>query len=131
MKESISELIMYGGKKRNYRNHISLLLQQKPIYNNVIFLILLKMKLTKTLHSLQKPNVTQNKGIVSLQRKIFLLIILLSIVTIAGVWYITQSTQILAPVFSLIDLDGKNVNLTDFRGQIVIIDFMATWCNLH
>jgi thiol-disulfide isomerase/thioredoxin len=26
------------------------------------------------------------------------------------------------------DLDGREINLADFRGQVVLIDFWATWC---
>jgi thiol-disulfide isomerase/thioredoxin/tetratricopeptide (TPR) repeat protein len=33
-----------------------------------------------------------------------------------------------APNFSLIDLNGKQVSLSDFKGRTVIIDFWATWC---
>jgi len=33
-----------------------------------------------------------------------------------------------APNFSLTDLEGKKVSLTDFKDKIVIIDFWATWC---
>lgn len=33
-----------------------------------------------------------------------------------------------APAFTLIDLDGKKVSLSDFKGKPVIINFWATWC---
>ncbi|HEC76772.1 MAG TPA: redoxin domain-containing protein [Thermoplasmatales archaeon] len=30
--------------------------------------------------------------------------------------------------FSFLTLDGKKHNLSDYRGKIVVVDFMATWC---
>ena len=33
-----------------------------------------------------------------------------------------------APDFTLTNLDGKSVSLSDFRGKTIIIDFWATWC---
>jgi peroxiredoxin len=34
----------------------------------------------------------------------------------------------LAPSFSLKRFDGKSVNLADYRGKIVFLNFWATWC---
>lgn len=33
-----------------------------------------------------------------------------------------------APVFTMADVDGKKVNLTDFKGKYVLVDFWASWC---
>ena len=33
-----------------------------------------------------------------------------------------------APDFTLADLDGNQVSLSDFRGKTVFINFWATWC---
>ena len=33
-----------------------------------------------------------------------------------------------APEFSLEDLDGNEVRLADQRGQVVLVNFWATWC---
>ncbi len=34
----------------------------------------------------------------------------------------------IAPDFALSDLEGKRVRLSDFRGQVVVINLWATWC---
>jgi peroxiredoxin len=36
--------------------------------------------------------------------------------------------RVKAPSFTLKDLNGKEVNLEDYRGKIVFINFWATWC---
>jgi thiol-disulfide isomerase/thioredoxin len=33
-----------------------------------------------------------------------------------------------APAFTLTDLDGKKVSLSDFKGRPVLVNFWATWC---
>ena len=32
-----------------------------------------------------------------------------------------------APIFTLKDMDGKNVSLADFKGKPVFLNFWATW----
>jgi len=66
------------------------------------------------------------------RRTIYVSLIVLGIIIVAisGSWYLQQSrgTGTLAPDFSLTDLNGDAFRLSDFKGKVVVIDFMATWC---
>jgi thiol-disulfide isomerase/thioredoxin len=33
-----------------------------------------------------------------------------------------------APAFTLVDLDGKKVSLSEYKGRPVVVNFWATWC---
>jgi len=33
-----------------------------------------------------------------------------------------------APAFSLPDLNGRTLNLADYKGKVILLDFWATWC---
>lgn len=33
-----------------------------------------------------------------------------------------------APDFTLADMDGKSVSLSDYEGKVIILNFWATWC---
>jgi peroxiredoxin len=35
----------------------------------------------------------------------------------------------LAPDFSLTDISGQKVSLSNYRGKVVLLDFWATWCD--
>ncbi|NQU04846.1 MAG: redoxin domain-containing protein [Calditrichaeota bacterium] len=39
-----------------------------------------------------------------------------------------ESGGIKAANFSLSDMEGKPVNLSDYAGKVIILDFWATWC---
>lgn len=41
---------------------------------------------------------------------------------------IAQDSSAVAPNFTLSDVDGNKVSLSDFKGKVVYIDFWATWC---
>jgi cytochrome c biogenesis protein CcmG/thiol:disulfide interchange protein DsbE len=53
-------------------------------------------------------------------------ILLLTLVT--AVPGSAHAREIQAPLFTLRDVDGRSVRLSDFRGRPVVIDFWATWC---
>jgi thiol-disulfide isomerase/thioredoxin len=40
----------------------------------------------------------------------------------------TSGAKTPAPDWKLTDLNGKPVNFSDFRGQVLVLDFWATWC---
>ena len=42
--------------------------------------------------------------------------------------FIPKENRQLAPEFSLPDLNNNTVNLSDFKGKFVLLDFTTTWC---
>lgn len=40
----------------------------------------------------------------------------------------TQPTEGLAPDFTMETYDGQMITLSDYRGQVVVINFWASWC---
>jgi thiol-disulfide isomerase/thioredoxin len=67
---------------------------------------------------------------------------LLALVLVVGLYYVNRywiapavrvraksdESHPLAPGFSLTDITGKPLKLSDYQGKVVLLDFWATWC---
>lgn len=58
--------------------------------------------------------------------RIFILGIAVSAVVLLAVFSAAEVTE--APDFSLKDMNGKQVTLSEFKGKALILNFFATWC---
>lgn len=39
-----------------------------------------------------------------------------------------ETDEIAAPDFTVVDMDGNSVKLSDFKGKTVVVNFWASWC---
>lgn len=61
-------------------------------------------------------------------KQIITLFFVLSLFTTYSVDRAIASTLDKAANFTLKDIDGKTVKLSDFKGKIILLNFWATWC---
>ena len=66
-------------------------------------------------------------------KAIVVISILLFIGLVLSIWFTRspetqESVYKVAPDFTLLDIDGNERSLSDFKGKVVILDFWATWC---
>jgi thiol-disulfide isomerase/thioredoxin len=67
------------------------------------------------------------KEIYSMFRKVFVLAVMV-MAMLFGCTSRNETSSASASDFTLQDLNGKTVKLSDFKGKPVLIDFWATWC---
>ena len=63
-------------------------------------------------------------------KKLSLLILSLYLMLLSGCGQAPKVAEVgkLAPDFSLVDLQGKTWTLSELKGQVVFVNFWATWC---
>jgi len=58
------------------------------------------------------------------------ILILIGAVAVIGlILFQGEKEPELAPSFSLVNLDGQVITLSSFRGEVVLLDFWASWCH--
>jgi cytochrome c-type biogenesis protein len=57
-------------------------------------------------------------------------LILISGIGTATIPFAAQAASSEAPQFNLTSIDGTNFSLSDYRGTVVVLDLMATWCSV-
>ena len=76
-----------------------------------------------------KKNFFKNREITK-----YFFIIIIQALLIASVVFIFSGCKVSGNIsssnvnFTLNDLDGKEISLSDFKGKIVVLNFWATWC---
>jgi len=72
------------------------------------------------------PTTTQgSQGKITLPRALFVGFIITAIIILG---FQSNNTQLKAPDFVLEDIRGDEVALNDYKGTVVLLEFMATWC---
>jgi len=64
---------------------------------------------------------------ITISRSLFLAFLIIAI-TILG--FQPRLFQPSAADFTLTDLDGKDVTLSEYKGNVILLEFMATWCSV-
>jgi cytochrome c biogenesis protein CcmG, thiol:disulfide interchange protein DsbE len=54
--------------------------------------------------------------------------VLLAILLAIPSFLCAQQEEDIAPDFTLTDLQGGKLNLADYKGKVILLDFWATWC---
>lgn len=77
----------------------------------------------KTNDSLNKKRIGKKKII-----GVTFFVVLLTAILIFAMLFQSAGKGDEAPDFTIEDLDGNTISLKEYRGKVVIIDLMATWC---
>jgi peroxiredoxin len=84
---------------------------------------------------LSSPGTTLSGGAISTRRRVtvalggmLILALAFGVVWLQSSKYEPLTLGMMAPDFSLPDLEGKVRRLSDYRGKVVFLNFWATWC---
>ncbi len=76
----------------------------------------------------KKNTLIKGKKRRKLALSLVIVITLIAVIILGTLYYTNYAKSRMALDFTLVDIEGNLFSLSDYRGKVVILDFMAIWC---
>src|SRR5690554_1686050 len=63
-----------------------------------------------------------------MSKRIFFIVLMLTVLSLPSLVLAQAQSKIAVPNFTLESTTGEEVSLSDYAGQVVVLNFWASWC---